>query len=259
MSDAANLSGLRGRLNAPGPLYSAILTIPHPAVATILGWSGFDYVVIDGEHSAFGLDSMGACIEALANTPAACVVRVVANDPNVIKQTLELGADGIQVPTVNDAAEAAAAVSAAKYPPHGARGIGMGRAARYGMELGAYLEHANGSVGVIAMIETQTGVKNAREIAEIDGIDGIVIGPMDLSADLGVTGELEHQSVLDAVDRVVAGAAAAGTKVGASCRPEQASGRLAQGMTLLTCFADAPGFAAAAGVAAAAARSALVV
>ena len=87
------LAGLRKVLGAPGPVYNAILTIPDPGVAAILGWSGFDYVVIDAEHAPFTLESMRSCVDALAASPAASVIRVAANDPSHIKQALDLGVD----------------------------------------------------------------------------------------------------------------------------------------------------------------------
>src|SRR5918997_6207556 len=104
------LAGLRRRLREPQPLAGAILSLPEPGLATILGGSGFDYVVVDAEHGPFSLATLRAVLEALANTSAHAIVRVAANDPTLIKQTLELGVDGIQVPSVGSAAEAAAAV-----------------------------------------------------------------------------------------------------------------------------------------------------
>src|SRR5579872_3248830 len=147
------LTGLRKVLRSPGPVYNAILTIPDPGVAAILGWSGFDYVVIDAEHGPFTAESMRSCVDALAASPAASVARLAANEPARIKQALDLGVDGVQVPSVGDAAGAAAAVRASRYSPEGARGVGLGHASRYGSNLAEYLGQANASVAVLAMIE----------------------------------------------------------------------------------------------------------
>jgi 2-keto-3-deoxy-L-rhamnonate aldolase RhmA len=155
--DGLAFAGLRKLLSSPGPVYSAILTIPDPGAAAILGWSGFDYVVIDAEHAPFTVSSMRSCVDALASTPAASVVRVLANDPAQIKQALDLGVDGVQVPSVRDAEAAAAAVSAARYSPEGTRGVGMGHATRYGSNLREYLRDANAQVAVLAMIEDAVG------------------------------------------------------------------------------------------------------
>ena len=236
--DGGALAGLRKLLGSPGPVFSAILTIPDPGVAAILGWSGFDYVVIDAEHAPFTLSSMRSCVDALASTPAACVVRVLANDPAHVKQALDLGVDGVQVPSVRDAAAAAAAVSAARYSPDGTRGVGMGHASRYGSNLREYLRDANAKVAVLAMIEDAAGVENAAEIARVEGVDGVVIGPFDLSSDLGLLGQIEHPTVQAAFDRIIDSCVQAGTKVGAL---GEVAALARRGVTLFTCFTDGIG------------------
>jgi 2-keto-3-deoxy-L-rhamnonate aldolase RhmA len=234
-AQAGSLTGLRGVLAGSGPVYNAILTIPDPGVAAILGWSGFHYVVIDAEHAPFTLESIRGCVDALAPTPAAAVVRVAANDPVHLKQALDLGVDGVQVPSVRDAAEAAAAVRASRYSPDGVRGVGLGHAARYGANLEEYLSRANASVAMLVMIEDATGVENAAAIARVDGVDGVVIGPYDLSADLGLLGQIEHPNVQAAFDHVIESCVAAGTKVGTI---GDVTALARRGVTLFTCFAD---------------------
>jgi 2-keto-3-deoxy-L-rhamnonate aldolase RhmA len=229
------LAGLRKVLHAPGPVYSAILTIPDPGVAAILGWSGFDYVVIDAEHAPFTLESMRSCIDALSASPAASVIRIAANQPTHIKQAVDLGIDGVQVPSVRDADGAAAAVSASRYSPAGTRGVGMGHATRYGSNLEEYLGEANARVAVLAMIEDGAGVENAAGIAATEGLDGVVIGPYDLSADLGLLGQLGHATVQAAFDHVIECCLAAGTKVGTL---GDVAALARRGVTLFTCFAD---------------------
>jgi 2-keto-3-deoxy-L-rhamnonate aldolase RhmA len=252
-ADAPPLAGLRAALHAPGPLYSAILTIPDPGVAAILGWSGFDYVVLDAEHAPFTLDSMRSCVDALAASPAASVIRVAANDAVQIKQALDAGADGVQVPSVRDAAGAAAAVSAARYSPEGARGVGLGHAARYGANVEEYLASANARLAVLAMIEDAAGVEHAPQIASVDGLDGVVVGPFDLSADLGVLGQIDDPAVQAAFDRVIESSVAAGTKVGTLGEV----GALARrGVTLFTCFVDGSALGASARLAVADAQAA---
>jgi 2-keto-3-deoxy-L-rhamnonate aldolase RhmA len=231
-------TGLRQTLHAPGPVFNAILSIPDPGVAGILGWGGFEYVVADLEHGPFTLSSARVCLDVLAATPTKVVVRPAANDPTYIKQALDLGADGVQVPTVRSAAEAEAAVRAARYSPEGERGVGMGHATRYGSNTAGYLAEANAKVAVLAMIEDELGVRNAAEIAAVEGLDGIVIGPMDLSASLGVLGDVEHEKVQTAIKTVVDAAVAAGTKVGTGCPPERITELGRKGMTLFTCYFD---------------------
>jgi 4-hydroxy-2-oxoheptanedioate aldolase len=234
-ADGQPLAGLRQALASPGPVYSAIVTIPDPAVAAIVGWSGFDYVVIDAEHAPFTLESMRSCVDALAASPAASVIRVAASDPTHIKQALDLGVDGVQLPSVRDADAAAAAVSASRYSPAGTRGVGMGHATRYGSNLQGYLAAANARVAVLAMIEDGAGVENAAGIARVEGLDGVVIGPFDLSADLGLLGQIDHPRVQAAFDHVIECCVAAGTKVGTI---GDVTALARRGVTLFTCFAD---------------------
>jgi 2-keto-3-deoxy-L-rhamnonate aldolase RhmA len=240
---ARPLAGLRELLASPGPVYSAILTIPDPGVAAILGWSGLDYVVIDAEHGPFTLESMRSCVDALAASPAASVIRVAANDPANLKQALDLGVDGVQVPSVGDAGAAAAAVSASRYSPAGTRGVGLGHASRYGSNIEEYLGTANARVAVLAMIEDRAGVEHAAEIARVEGLDGVVIGPFDLSADLGLIGQIDHPTVQAAFDHVIESCVTAGTKVGTLGDPAVLARR---GVTLFTCFADGSALGAAA-------------
>jgi 2-keto-3-deoxy-L-rhamnonate aldolase RhmA len=247
------LAGLRRLLHDPGPVHSAILAIPDAGVAGILGHSGFDYVVIDAEHAPFTLESMRGCVDALAASPAASVIRVAVNDPVHVKQALDLGADGVQVPTVHDADGAAAAVSAARYSPDGTRGVGLGHASRYGANAQEYLAGANARIAVIAMIESARGVENASEIAATPGLDGVVIGPFDLSADLGLLGQVEHPVVQAALDRVIDSCVAAGMKVGSLGDVAALAHR---GVTLFTSFIDGIALGAAARQAVAEARAA---
>jgi 2-keto-3-deoxy-L-rhamnonate aldolase RhmA len=184
-------------------------------------------------------------------------VRVAANDPVLVKQALELGADGVQIPMVSTAADAEAAVRAAKYPPAGRRGAGLGRAAGYGRDLSAYLRDANRSTAVLAMIETAAGVENAAEIAAVEGVDGIVVGPLDLSGDLGVLGEMSHPAVEGAFERVIDAAGAAGKKVGVTTGHEDVARWRARGCGLFLCFVDVIGLGAAARAALEATRAAL--
>jgi 2-keto-3-deoxy-L-rhamnonate aldolase RhmA len=239
-------TGFRRRANAGELLVGALLSIPDASMATILGRSGFDFVVIDAEHGPFTLTSLRGCIEALEPAPAATVVRVAANDAVLIKQTLELGIDGVQVPSVATAEQAEAAVRAARFAPEGTRGIGLGRASGYGADIARYVNESNASTAVFVMIEDADGVANAARIAAVDGVDGIVVGPLDLSASLGVIGEPRHPAVLEAIDSVAESALAAGTNVGTGCRPDEAGALVARGLRILTTFFDVADVATAA-------------
>jgi 4-hydroxy-2-oxoheptanedioate aldolase len=253
----ADLAGLRARLRAPEPLAGAILSLPDPGVATILGTAGFDYVVVDAEHGPFTLTTLRAVAEALAATPAHTIVRVAANDPTIIKQTLELGVDGIQVPGVGSAAQAAAAVRAVRYAPEGERGIGVGRSTRYGLDLPGYLHEANARTAALVMIEDAAGVEHIAEIAATPGLDAIIVGPLDLSAGLGVIGDTQHPKVRDAIARIVEAGRAAGVPVGLGGPPDQLAALAEQGSHVTLVFFDALDFGALARGAAQAARASL--
>jgi 2-keto-3-deoxy-L-rhamnonate aldolase RhmA len=234
----AQLSGLRQKLHTDQVVTASLLTIPDPAVATILGRTGCDFVLIDAEHGPFTLDSIRHCLDAIATTPAYAAVRVPGNEPDLIKQVLELGPDGIQVPVVNNADEARAAVTAVRYAPEGARGLGTGRAEGYGLSTREYRSRANGAIAVIAMIESVSGVDNAKAIAEVPGVDGIFIGPHDLEADMGLLQAPDEHALRANIDRIVSGAKAGGVAVGINCTPDELPALLKAGMSLFLCLTD---------------------
>jgi 2-keto-3-deoxy-L-rhamnonate aldolase RhmA len=251
------MEGLRARLQEPEPLCGAILSLPEPGLATLLGTAGFDYVVVDAEHGPFTLDSLRGVLEALAATGAHAIVRVAANDPTIIKQTLELGVDGIQVPGVGSAAQAAAAVRAVRYAPEGERGIGVGRSTRYGLDLPAYLHEANARTATLVMVEDADGVEAVEEIAATPGLDAIIVGPLDLSAGLGVIGETGHPRVTEAIERIVAAGREAGVPVGLGGPPGDMAKLAEQGSHVTLIFFDALDIGAAARAAVQAARRSL--
>jgi 2-dehydro-3-deoxyglucarate aldolase/4-hydroxy-2-oxoheptanedioate aldolase len=208
------LTGLRARFHEPGSLYSAQMLLPEPAVATILGSAGFDYVMVDAEHGPFTLASLRSCVEAFRSTSAAVVVRTASQSEVEIKQCLDLGIDGVMTPRVESAEEAAAVISAARYPPEGTRGLSRAvRAARYGLDGATYAGGANASIAVLAIVESARGVENVEEIVAVPGLDGVMVGGDDLSADLGLLGRPDDGRLLEAIDIVVRSALAAGVKV----------------------------------------------
>jgi len=239
-SSSSEYIGLREILHRPDPVLNAFVSIPDPGLAAIVGWSGFEFVVLDAEHAPFSTDSLRHCIDALAPTPAKTVIRIAANEPALIMQALDLGVDGVQVPKIADGAEAAAAASACRYSPEGSRGVGAGHASRYGTGREEYRATANAKIALLAMIETLEGVENAEEIAATEGVDAIVIGASDLAADMGMLGQTGDERVRREVNAAVAASVRAGTKVGTGCAPEEVGelGRL--GMSLFACYFDGP-------------------
>jgi 4-hydroxy-2-oxoheptanedioate aldolase len=252
----AAYTGLRKILNGPDAVYGASLTIPDPGLAAILGCSGFDFVFLDGEHGPFTNASVRGCVDALASTPAMALMRVRTNDPTLIAAALDLGVDGIVVPKLSSAAAADAAVEASRYAPHGSRGVGTGHATRYGARFREYLAEANEKVAVVGIVESRAGVEAAEQIAAVEGLDAILIGQADLSADLGLLDQPGDERVAAEVARVAAAAGANGVKVGTACDPEEVGELGRAGMGLFICYFDGGAIARGAGDVAARARQA---
>ena len=207
---------LRDRLAAAGrPLAGIWVCSGSPLVAEICAGSGIDWLLIDMEHSPNGLESVLAQLQAVAAYPATAVVRVPIGDVVTLKQVLDLGAQNILVPMVSSAAEATALVEAVRYPPRGRRGVGsaLARSARWNRVEG-YLANADEHVSLFVQIETAEGVEAAAEIAAVEGVDGVFVGPSDLAASMGLLGQQTHPDVVAAVLRAFGAVRAAGKPVG---------------------------------------------
>jgi 2-keto-3-deoxy-L-rhamnonate aldolase RhmA len=178
------------------------LTIPDPFVTEVVGGAGFDFVLIDAEHSPIAVDQLQVMLIALRSSPSTVLVRPAANDPALIGQVLDLGAEGLVVPGVDDAAACAAAVAAARYPPLGRRGFGPRRAARLDGGRPAYLARADEEVAVLVMIESAAAVAGIDAILKTPGLDGIMVGPADLAATMGHLTDLSHPDIRSAVGDV---------------------------------------------------------
>ena len=208
-------------------------------VAEICAGSGLDWLLIDMEHAPNGLESVFAQLQAVAAYPITPLVRVPVNDPVVIKQVLDLGAQNVLVPMVSSAAEAEAAVRAATYPPHGVRGVGsaLGRAARWN-RVDGYLEDADRAVSVIVQIESADAVERVDAIAA-SGVHGILVGPSDLAASMGVIGQQTHPDVVAAVEHCITVGRRVGVPVGVNAfDPAMARRYLAAGVSFILVGAD---------------------
>lgn len=178
------------------------LTIPHQSVVEILGTAGFEWLTLDIEHAAIGIEGVINMIGHIQGNGMQALVRVSKNEEVVIKRVLDAGADGIIVPLVRNKEEAAQAVSYAKYPPLGIRGVGLNRAQKYGTAFNTYQEWVRDEMVIIAQIEHIDAVNNLEEILSVPGIDGIIIGPYDLSASMGYPGEYDREDVKEALARI---------------------------------------------------------
>lgn len=168
--------------------------------AEIVADSGFDWLVIDAEHSPNELPDVLAALQAVASGTASPVVRPPWNDPVMIKRILDIGAQTVLLPYVQNAEEAARAVAATRYAPEGIRGVtSAGRAARYG-RVADYLKTAAREICVIAQVETRQALDQLEAIASVEGVDAVFIGPSDLAASLGHVGHPQHPEVQAALE-----------------------------------------------------------
>jgi 4-hydroxy-2-oxoheptanedioate aldolase len=209
-------ASFRDRLSsADRPLAGAWICSGSPIAAEIVAGSGLDWTLIDGEHSPIGLESILALLQAVSPYPITPVVRVPSADATVIKQILDVGAQNLLVPMVNSAEDAAAAVAATRYPPRGIRGVGsaLARAAQFN-RIEDYLHRAHEITSLSVQIETDAAVRDARAIAEVDGVDAVFVGPSDLAASMGLLGQQEHPDVVAAVEHTISEVRAAGKPVG---------------------------------------------
>jgi 2-keto-3-deoxy-L-rhamnonate aldolase RhmA len=205
---------LKQKLKAGQPTFGAWLAFTDPAAAEIMTGCGFDWLLIDAEHSPFTLDSLLPVLMAFNGRETVPLIRVPSNDRVPIKQFLDLGAEGILVPMVNSAQEARQAVAACKYPPVGVRGFGPKRASNYNRDSADYIRTANESLLVLIQIEHIEAVGRIEEILTVPGLDAVLLGPMDLSASMGRLGQIEHPEVQAAIEKVIAAARKAGLPVG---------------------------------------------
>jgi 2-dehydro-3-deoxyglucarate aldolase len=178
------------------------VTLGHPAIAEIMAGAGFDWLVLDTEHSVMELSEVQTLIQVLDGQQCPAIVRLTSNHPDQIKRVMDAGASGIMVPAVNTAADAEAAVQAVYYPPRGRRGVGLARAQGYGARFQQYQDWLRDNAVIVAMIEHIEAVDAVDSILAVPGIDAYIIGPYDLSGSLGRPGELDHPDVTSAIKRV---------------------------------------------------------
>jgi len=177
------------------------ITLADTAVAEIMAKSKFDWLTVDLEHSAIGLKDAQELIRVIDLAGCMPLVRVGANDPVIIKRVMDAGSLGVIVPMVNSGIDAENAVRSVKYPPMGRRGVGLARAQGYGMGFEKYKKEINKKSVVIVQIEHIDAINNLEDILTVEGVDGSIIGPYDLSASLGHPGEFGRTDVKNAIKR----------------------------------------------------------
>jgi len=204
------------------PQFGTWNSFASPYAAEIIAQSAYDWMLVDGEHAPNTVPTILAQLQAVAPYHTHPVVRAVNHDPSLIKQLLDIGAMTLMIPMVETAEQARALVRAMRYPPHGIRGIGGGltRATRWD-SVPDYLARANDAVCLLVQIESTEGVKNVAEIAAVEGVHGLFLGPADLSCALGHPNDASHADVQTAIKHVIHMSRAAGKAAGILAPAEQ--------------------------------------
>lgn len=196
-------------------MFGLIANLGSSLTVEMAGAAGYDWVWIDGEHGMGGFTDLVHQLQAASATPAAPVVRVVWNDFPLIKRVLDMGAAGVIVPWINSAEEAAQVVRAVRYPPQGIRGVArLLRGNAFGFEFDDYFARANEDLLTVVQIETAQAIAHADEIAAVDGVDALVIGPTDLSTSLGIFGQFKNPLLWEAFATVASACQAHGKSAG---------------------------------------------
>ncbi len=203
------------RIAGPGAQIGLWLGLADPYAAELCATTGFDWLLIDGEHGPNDLRSMLGALQAVAPYPVQPVLRIPQGDTTLIKQVLEIGATTLLVPMVETAAQARELVRATRYPPHGVRGVGSGlaRSSRWSGHTN-YLHEADDSICLLLQVETAAALAQLDDIAAVDSVHGVFIGPADLSASMGHLGNPGHPEVQAAIDQAIARIGAAGKAPG---------------------------------------------
>lgn len=211
----APVNTLKARLAAGEILHGCWLGLADSYTTEIAATAGFDWLLIDGEHAPNDVRSLSDQLARVLPSPSAALVRPVDDDPAKIKQMLDIGAQSLVIPMVDNAAQAERIVRAALYPPQGTRGVGsaLARASNFS-GIPDYLTTANAQICLILQVESMAGLAALDDIAAVEGVDGIFIGPADLAADMGFPGNPKapevHSAIMDALRRIRAKGLTAG-------------------------------------------------
>lgn len=222
-------------LASDATLYGIWLGLPDSNVAEIAAGAGFDWLLIDHEHAPFELATILNHLRAIAPYDVAPVVRPVNHDPALLKKLLEIGVQSFLVPMVDNAEQARQLVQALRYPPAGTRGLGtsLARAAHWN-QIPGYLQQANDEICLIVQVETAGAMANLEAILAVDGVDGVFIGPSDLSASMGHVGNAGHPEVVAAINRGLETIVASGRHAGLFCaNPDLAADYVKRGAGFL--------------------------
>jgi 2-keto-3-deoxy-L-rhamnonate aldolase RhmA len=229
------------KLQTGRPALGGWIMIGHPTVAEIFAGQGFDWLAVDLEHTSTTIRMFHELALAVKGTGVDLLARLPGHNPEMTKLVLDSGADGIIVPSVNTPEEAAAAVAMAKYPPEGIRGAALCRATGFGRNFDDYYRNHNRRVLVVCMLEHRDAVENVDAILATPGIDATLIGPYDLSASMGLPGQIGHPDVLQAQQTLVDACVRHGVPAGIHVVPvdgAEVRRRVEQGFRFIACGVD---------------------
>ncbi len=235
------MKNIKKRLQNGETLHGCWLNLGSPLTAEIVGLAGFDWVLIDLEHGAGTEKDVLAQLQALESTPTSAFVRVESSDSARISRVLDMGAAGIMCPKVNNAEEAKKVVNGLYYPPFGKRGVAkMVRATAFGQNFQSYYDTSKDNLLGIIQIETVEALHHLDEIAAIEGVDVLFIGPADLSMELGIFGQFENPIFLNALEKIIQAAQKVGKNTGILFfNSDDYQKYLNMGIRFLACGADA--------------------
>jgi len=204
---------LKKKLRNRERLFGGWISYAHPSITETMARAGFDFIAIDMEHSTITVEQAQRIIAACQGEGTLCLPRPVSHSNDWIKPLLESGADGLIVQMVNTPSEVENLLSHVKYPPNGHRSFGVNRAQGYGFDFDSYIQTWNEISSFIIQVESIEAVENINELLAFEDVDGVMVGPYDISGSLGVPGQTSHPDVIEASKKVIA----ACEKVGKSC------------------------------------------
>ena len=220
------------------PSFGAWVTLTDPAVTVVMCNAGYEWLMIDAEHPPLNAETLRNLILIMRCKGVVPLVRVRANDEAIIKQVLDMGAEGIAVPMIRTVEDAHRAVMACRYPPVGTRGCGPRDASDFYQNIEHYRSTIDERVLVILWIEHADAVAHLEDILEVPGVDALVIGPVDLSHSLGLPWQISHPKVQEAIDTTIARARAADIPVGISVIAEDFESWRARGINIMFLGSD---------------------
>lgn len=194
---------LKNKLRNRERVFGGWVSYPDPSITETFARAGFDFIAIDMEHTTISLDQANRIITSCQAEGVSCLPRPVSHSNDIIKPLLEAGADGMIVQMVETAEEVRRLIDLSKFPPVGRRSYGVNRAHGYGFDFDAYITSWNEISTLILQVESITGVDNIDDLLAFEEVDGVMIGPYDISGSLGVPGQINHPKVRDAAKRVV--------------------------------------------------------